>query len=678
MEAFAASSLGHVGPYELLRRLATGGMSEIYEARRAGPHGFSKRIALKRILPQLLGDPELVGMFIDEARLCAQLSHPNIVQVFDFGEDEGQPYMAMELVDGTTCAQLVREVATRGETVPVALTLFIGLSIARGLEHAHEARDENGNPLRLIHRDVSPGNVLISRSGAVKLGDFGIARAAFLERRTEQGQLKGKLGYMSPEQVLGRELDERTDQFSAAIILAEMLIGRPLFGGSRDIEILVRIRDADLSKLAKHGAHIPDDVRAILLRALSRRPEDRFPATRAFVEAIENVMRRAGLVTRPAALASYLDRLGLLRSYGPANASREAEGAKNGPALARTEPREPPTVRPYAFMPASFFRIAEPEEHEARRATWYRVMLKEGEIGPVPIAEVARLFGTGAIDGATMIAEEHRPYRPARELARLDRLRIAAEQRWSEPLPNGNVERFALVRREWPQWLVELMLHRKTGLLCIRHGTRRKRVYFVDGAPESVASSRSSELLGSLLIAAGTVRPGVVEDAITLSLRHGSRLGDVLVGMGELRPVALGRALVMQVRRRFVELLSWPEGASVRFFEGVLCHDDETLPELVPPLDLVAQGIAEGYAAAELAALLEPLRESTIAPVHRAPVGLGSLRLSGRMSAVIEGIDAPRRCAEIVDDAVRDGVATEEEAHRALFVGLAMKMLVVG
>ena len=326
MEAFAASSLGHVGPYELLRRLATGGMSEIYEARRAGPHGFSKRIALKRILPQLLGDPELVGMFIDEARLCAQLSHPNIVQVFDFGEDEGQPYMAMELVDGTTCAQLVREVATRGETVPVALTLFIGLSIARGLEHAHEARDENGNPLRLIHRDVSPGNVLISRSGAVKLGDFGIARAAFLERRTEQGQLKGKLGYMSPEQVLGRELDERTDQFSAAIILAEMLIGRPLFGGSRDIEILVRIRDADLSKLAKHGAHIPDDVRAILLRALSRRPEDRFPATRAFVEAIENVMRRAGLVTRPAALASYLDRLGLLRSYGPANASREEIG----------------------------------------------------------------------------------------------------------------------------------------------------------------------------------------------------------------------------------------------------------------------------------------------------------------------------------------------------------------
>lgn len=649
-------------------------MSEIYEARRAGPHGFSKRIALKRILPQLLADPELVGMFIDEARLCAQLSHPNVVQVFDFGEADGQLYMAMELVDGTTCARLVREVAVRRKTVPVGLTLFIGLAIARGLEHAHEARDEDGKPLRLIHRDVSPGNVLISRSGAIKLGDFGIASAAFFERRTEEGQLKGKLGYMSPEQVLGRELDERTDQFSTGIILAEMLIGRPLFGGGREIDILVRIRDADLSRLAKYGAHIPDDVRAILLRALSRRSDDRFPTTRAFVEAIENVMRRAGLGVRPATLATYLEQLGLVDGFASNARSQEVERASLRPALARTEPREPSHTRPYAFLPASFFRVAEPEQHQARRQTWYRVMLPSGEVGPIPLAEVARLFATGCIDGASSVAEEHRPFRPARELSQLERLCISAELRWGEPSTEGAVERFAIDRREWPARLVELMLARRTGLLSVRRGAQRKRIHFVDGVPESAASTQPSELLGSLLIAAGTVPSGAVEQAVTLSLRHGSRIGDALVGLGALRPVALGRALVIQLRRSVVELLSWREG-EVSFYDGVRCPEEETLPELVPPLDLVAQGIAEGYAAAEIASLLEPLLEATIAPVHRAPIGLASLRLSGPMTAVIERIEGPGRGAEIVERAVREGVATLEEAQRALFLGLSMKML---
>lgn len=675
MGAYAVSSLGFLGPYELVRRLATGGMSEIYEARRAGPHGFSKRIALKRILPHLLTDPELVRMFIDEARLCAQLSHPNIVQVFDFGEEHGQLYMAMELVDGTTCAHLVREVATRRETVPVGLTLYIGLAIARALEHAHEARDEQGKPLRLIHRDVSPGNVLISRSGAVKLGDFGIARAAFRERRTEQGQVKGKLGYMSPEQVLGRELDERTDQFSAAIIMAEMLIGRPLFDGGRDIEILLRIRDADLSRLAKYGAHIPEDVRAVLLRALSRRPEDRFPTTRAFVEAIENVMRRAGIVLRPATLAAYLDRLGLVKGIAP-SALPDGERGRMGPALARTEPREPPSARPYAFIPASFYQVAEPQEDKPQQ-TWFRVMLPAGELSPIPVGELAKLFATGAIDGSTMIAQRHGPYRPAREFAQLDRLLNAAKVRWGEPVPIGSVERYTISRREWPARLVELMLERRTGLLSVRRGRRRKRVYFVEGVPESVASSQPNELLGSLLVAAGTVTPGVVENAVTLSVKHGSRLGDVLVGMGALRPVALGRALVTQLRRSIVELLSWPEGASVTFFEGVRCYEEETLPELFPPLGLVAQGIAEGYPSAEIASLLEPWLESDIVPVHRAPIGLGSLRIPGPMASVIEGIDGPRRCAEILADVVRNGIATEEEAQRAIFLGLSMKMLTV-
>src|SRR5271166_4339284 len=239
-----------LGPYELLRRIATGGMAEVYVARRAGPHGFQKTMAVKRILPQYARDADFVAMFVDEARVCARLTHPNIVQVFDFGEQDGELYMAMEFVDGTTGARVIRAAASldQGE-VPLDVCLHVALSILRALDYAHSARDDAGKPLALVHRDVSPGNVLIDRSGAVKLTDFGIARAAEIERRTDAGQLKGKLGYMSPEQVLGRELDARSDIFTMGIVLGEMLILRPLFGGGKELDVLIRIRDADLTPI---------------------------------------------------------------------------------------------------------------------------------------------------------------------------------------------------------------------------------------------------------------------------------------------------------------------------------------------------------------------------------------------------------------------------------------------
>src|SRR5450755_3544009 len=255
-----------LGPYELLRRLATGGMAEVYLARRAGPHGFQKLMALKRILPQFARDADFVAMFVDEARVCARLGHPNIVQVFDFGEQDGELYMAMEFVDGTTGAKLIRAAAGRGEDIPLEVSLHVTLSVLRGLEYAHGARDDQGRPLYLVHRDVSPGNVLIDRSGAVKLTDFGIARAAEFERRTDAGQLKGKLGYMSPEQVVGKELDARSDLFTLGIVFAEMLTLRPLFSGGRELDVLLRIRDADLGALDRGAKEIDDEVKAVLYR----------------------------------------------------------------------------------------------------------------------------------------------------------------------------------------------------------------------------------------------------------------------------------------------------------------------------------------------------------------------------------------------------------------------------
>ncbi|HKQ68074.1 MAG TPA: serine/threonine-protein kinase, partial [Polyangiaceae bacterium] len=358
-----------LGPYELLQKLATGGMAEIYIARRDGPHGFSKRIALKRILPQLAADPEFVAMFIDEARLTAHLAHPNLVQVFDFGEEGSELYMAMELVEGTTSAKVVRAAATRGEPVPVEVALNIALSVGRGLAHAHETCDEEGRPLGLVHRDVSPGNILISRSGAVKLGDFGIARAAEFDRRTDQGQLKGKLGYMSPEQVTGRELDAKSDQFTAAIVLAELLTARPLFSGPREMDVLVKIRDADLSILDRYGRHIPADVMSVLRRALSRRQQERFPTTSAYVDALDEVIRHRRLDARPAVLVEWLHKVGLVVPSGKSgehaiDAAALAAAAKSG-AQASPAPPKPSGAQPIApKVPEAEVKRADPEVDE--------------------------------------------------------------------------------------------------------------------------------------------------------------------------------------------------------------------------------------------------------------------------------------------------------------------------
>ncbi|MGB0680554.1 MAG: serine/threonine protein kinase, partial [Polyangiales bacterium] len=257
-------TLTQLGPYRIERRLAIGGMAEVFVARREGPHGFHKRVALKRILPHLARDAEFVSMFIDEAKLAAQLEHPNVVQVFDFGEIDGELFLAMEYVEGASVARLLRAADFYDEAVPLDIALYIAEQSARGLAHLHTLQDDAGKPLAVVHRDVSPANLLLTRAGHIKVTDFGIAAIAGRDAHTEAGHVRGKLGYMSPEQVMALPLDDRSDVFALAAILAEMLIGRTLFGTGSDLDVLVRIRDVDLAHLQACKRPIPADVRALL------------------------------------------------------------------------------------------------------------------------------------------------------------------------------------------------------------------------------------------------------------------------------------------------------------------------------------------------------------------------------------------------------------------------------
>lgn len=316
-----------LGPYTIEGRLATGGMAEVFVAKRSGAHGFFKRVALKRILPQFASDPEFVRMFIEEARLAAHLSHPNIVQVFDFGELGGELVLAMELVVGTNVNRLLRAIGARGESVPLEHSLQIASQTAHALAYAHELHDEEGESMCFVHRDVSPANVLLTKTGHVKLSDFGIARVAGRDTRTDDGHVRGKLGYMSPEQVTGKELDGRSDVFTLSTVLAEMLIGEPLFGTGRDLDILLRIRDVDLAPLSR-ARRIPRDVLKLLHHGLAVDPKKRPPAS-AFARTVDEVRRRRGIVRGPHRLSRYLSRLGLIEGGEVQRQERHSPGGRH-------------------------------------------------------------------------------------------------------------------------------------------------------------------------------------------------------------------------------------------------------------------------------------------------------------------------------------------------------------
>ena len=259
-----------MGRYVVEERIGAGGMAEVFRARLVGAEGFSRPVALKRIAAHLSSDPQFAELFIAEARLAALLGHANVVSVLDFDrDDDGMLFLAMELVDGTDLRRLAR---AAGGPLPVGLALFIAAETLRGLSHAHDLQ-KDGKPLGLVHRDVSPHNILISRGGGVKVADFGIAKASAASTSgSAQGVIKGKLPYMAPEQAAGDAVSAQTDLWAVGIVLHELLVGTRPFDGATDTETLARVLRAELPALP---ATVPPDVAMVLRALLSRAPAER-------------------------------------------------------------------------------------------------------------------------------------------------------------------------------------------------------------------------------------------------------------------------------------------------------------------------------------------------------------------------------------------------------------------
>ena len=293
--------------YELVAEIASGGMATVFLARLSGVGGFQRFVAIKRLHPHLAGEQEFVDMFLDEARLAAGIHHPNVVPILEVGASQRGYFLAMEYIEGDTLARFLARAATQGERIPAPVVIRVVLDMLAGLHAAHELRDELGQPTELVHRDVSPQNVLVGLDGVCRITDFGVARAATRLSGTRAGQLKGKIAYMAPEQAMGSpDIDRRADVFASGVVLWEVLAGRRLFKSENEAATLSRVLNDPIPSLREVAPDVDAGVAEVAMKALERVRERRYATCAQLADALERAATAAGQLATPKELAAYV------------------------------------------------------------------------------------------------------------------------------------------------------------------------------------------------------------------------------------------------------------------------------------------------------------------------------------------------------------------------------------
>jgi serine/threonine-protein kinase len=491
--------------YKLGERIAAGGMAELFraepvEGRYDGP------IVLKRMLPALASEPDFVAMFIEEARICTHLDHPNIVKVHDFDASDHGLFLVMEMVDGPDLLAVISQCARLERTLPPEVAAYIACHVLEALDYAHRASAPNGAPLRVVHRDVSPSNVLLTRRGHVKLADFGIARASSLGRTREiaQGTLKGKFGYMSPEQVRGEPLDGRSDVWSMGIVLAEMLMAKRLFSAPEDFELLLMVRRGDLSRLDEYGKHIPPSLDAIIRKALTVDLDQRFASAGAFRDELAEFLASSRRRTGASYLAELMKELeqdgGALRPFSPA-----------------------------ARATTSALTLSGTQTKHSRRA-----VSEAAELGRIE-------FKAG--NRAPSVAEPSAPL-PQR-----------ARRAVTSP-PEGTLAPGRVV-----DLLCGIARDRRTGALLLQSGDQFKEAWFHEGHPVFVASNVPEDRFGEFLVRRGMLGRDQLDRVLGVLDRFNGRMGQALVSLNLIEPVDAVRLLAAQVAAKLITGCAWQEGS---------------------------------------------------------------------------------------------------------------------
>ena len=637
------------GKYELLAKIGLGGMAEIYKARVSGIQGFTKTLVVKKILPSYAKNTAFIDLLVAEAKVSSLLQHGNVVQIFELGEVEGQYYIAMEYVDGCDLLKLLTSCTKRKERIPQELCLFVIGEAAKGLGYAHEATDDAGRPLKIVHRDVSPSNVLVSRQGDVKVMDFGVARADLEASASDggsqrKGGLKGKLGYMSPELVTGGEIDHRSDIFALGIILWEVLTLRRLFVGKSDVQTLINIRDVRVERKFKRHDYLSDGIQAIIRKALAKDPDDRFQTASEFHEAILDYLFENRLRVTSRTLAEFagehIERIAATTRADADPGAPEPAGEEEGEVTPKAEVdadvvdaevdaeveveapqprRTEQQTEPNASLVAEVALAIEGEEHDARveapepaqppqpvtpppergeaesalKGATFRLKSGGLELGPITYGNLVSLLQSRSFSPDELVSIDGQPWLP---LASTSVRHLAPDAFVKEsdlPLYEGPVSRIKM-----PQLLYELWLARVSGKLRLTHGDVRKEIFFQKGQPMHVHSNLKSELLAAFM----KERDLLDDEQAAQALQHvkGSegRLGDSLVALGYVRPHDLYRVLEMQFRERLLGIFTWDHGWYA-FLAGYPAPPD-TIPLGTDAIELLTLGVRTKYDLADL------------------------------------------------------------------------------
>jgi len=569
------------GKYLLLDKISTGGMADVYRAKLVGIRGFTKTIAIKRIHPHLLERKRFLRMFTDEAKIASRLMHPNVVQIYDLGEEENIPYIAMEYVAGRDLFRVVQKLVSQQHRCPWRLATRVIAETCAGLHYAHEFRSLDGQPQEIVHRDVSPRNILISYTGEVKLTDFGIARARDREEHTEHGVIKGKVRYISPEGAAGAKVDGRSDLYSLGVVFAEMMTMAPFREAPNDMAMLLDIREGDFDR--RRIANLPDPIQRVLERVLAADPAQRYPDANSFRE---DLLRSVDDASRPMSdveLRRFMERL-----YGD-----EIEAERESELRAEQMSRE--------------------EVHQ----TWAAAHPESEPQQPA------------AAEGGNPLALN---------LPGVPQIRVGARDQDEIPKPDLEGD---LLHLPIPRLFQRLREARETGQLDLVRDPVHKTVFVERGEPTFAVSNVEREFFGEYLVARGALTRDQHAAILDRAAKHGLRFMEAALSMKALSPNSMYRYLADQIRDRILEVFAWT-GGTFAFYRGVL-PPEPGMPLNLRTFTMIHEGVQDRMPLVVIRRELEGvMRHRLVMTGNSMPT---DLQLSGRQQRLLRAIQSEQPTA---------------------------------
>ncbi len=658
------------GDFDLKLKLAHGGMAEVFLGvkREDGPD--APDVVIKRILPELGSDPRFLAMFINEAQLAAQMDHPNVVRVLDFGEHDGRAYMVMEYVDGLDCWRFTRRLFPWGDKHE-ALAAWMTVQVCAGLEYTHGLTDVNGKPLHAVHRDLSPSNIYLSREGEVKLGDFGIALIDSPRYHAVEIIPKGKFGYMAPEQVEGRKVDHRADVYSAGVVLCELLIGRKLFTGNSQLSIMLDIRDGRLEALEQNAGKISPALLDILSGALAKKPADRFSSARDLGDSLTAFLETSGTSVTPEDLGRQVTRAVELRdprSSAPAESERTPLTAEQAVLELQDMSSATHEFTPLDREPSGATPITS-ENTEIGGQGRYLARIADGlTIGPTSYAHIIELIYSDRIGPQTLVSVDGHNYSPTAEVPELAR-HLPAYTPTCDVDDVSSPDRRGFLEIEVPsEVLLSLATKQESGLFVCQLAARRKEVYLRKGRPVYVGSNDSGELLGEFLVRNDIIERMELEMALALLPKFNGHLGDTLIALGMLSAVELFKHINNQLRTRMEDLLSWRTG-TYEFYHGVSCRQGVLEIDL-DPFDFVREKILNEVQQIDADQILDEMSTTMIAPSGILKELCPLMRLPSEIEEKIISIDDWITVRDLTELSTKSRVVLARAIYVALEAGL--------